>query len=172
MRVYNVYAISFACVFGVVILSQIYRVLKPRARKLARPFLRKWFLYALVFPRRSGSSDCTVLTAVALLAYVGGNTFCALSGISTRKELAERLGKLSLINMVPLYLGGRTNYIADKALGMSLSRYHFMHRWVGRVCLAHGLAHGTIRLIEGTASIDGIGIAVSESRNQQTLSHV
>lgn len=172
MQVYIVYGIAFWCSFGAFAVVQAYRILQHHAGRFLGPLLRKWFLYATAFPRRSGSSDCTILGALILIAYVVGNAYSASVGNPSREELIKRLGKLCLINMVPLFLGGRTSYLVDKGLSISLSHYHFMHRWVGRVCLAHGLAHGALRAVENIRGISGIEIAVSKPCSNQTRPYI
>lgn len=161
MEVYVVYSIAFGCFFAAFVFLQIVRRLKHRTGRFIETHLRKWLLYMIFFPRRAGSSDCTVLDMVVLLSYLAGNAYCAFSRVSSREELAERLGKLCLVNIVPLYLGGRTSYIVDKWFGVDLSAYYFMHRWIGRVCLAHGLAHGALYGTENLNRVRGIEIAVS-----------
>lgn len=106
-----------------------------------------------------------MLAAFTLTTYVVGHAYCAFMGTPSREQLIKRLGKLCLINMTPLFLGGRTSYLVDKGLGVGLSNYYFMHRWVGRVCLIHGLSHRVLRAIDNMSRVGGVEIAVSKHRN-------
>lgn len=162
MELHVAYAIAFGCFFAIFIIFQTFERLRRRTSRIIESFLRKWLLYAVLIPRRAGSSDCTVLAMVILLSYAAGNAYCAFSGVSSREDLTQRLGKLSLINIIPLYMGGRTSYFVDKWLGVDLSPYHFMHRWIGRVCLIHGLTHAALHSIESIDKVRGVEIAVSK----------
>ncbi|CZR64892.1 uncharacterized protein PAC_14792 [Phialocephala subalpina] len=47
---------------------------------------------------------------------------------------------MSSINMVPLFLGGRTSFIADR-LGIPLHVYYLAHHWIGRMAVFEGILH-------------------------------
>jgi len=61
-------------------------------------------------------------------------------GIKTRSDLISRSGLMASINLIPLFLGGRTNVLAS-FLGISLHTYYLAHHWVGRVVIIQGLIH-------------------------------
>jgi hypothetical protein len=54
----------------------------------------------------------------------------------------RRSGLLCLINLVPLMLGGRMNFVLDHC-GISLSDFAITHRWLGWLCIAQGIMHVT-----------------------------
>lgn len=163
MRVDVTYAISLGVLFGACLLFQIFRILRSQARQALQPLVRKWLLYTTVFKRQSGSSDCNILSAIILICFIGGNIYGAVWGISSEAELSRRLGNLCLINLMPLFLGGRTSYIVDQVLRVDLSNYLLMHRWVGRICLVHGLSHGVLIFAKDITKLGGIEIAVGTS---------
>ncbi|KAK4113067.1 hypothetical protein N656DRAFT_797609 [Canariomyces notabilis] len=52
---------------------------------------------------------------------------------------------LAVINAVPLFLGGRTNPLAD-FVGIPLSTYYIFHHFIGRVVFAEGVLHAALAL--------------------------
>lgn len=72
---------------------------------------------------------------------------------------------MAIINMVPLFLGGRTNPVAD-ALGISIQSYYFAHNWIGRVAIVEALIHSvivlTLRPRPGPIATSGIIVSWSD----------
>ncbi|KAF2752594.1 hypothetical protein EJ05DRAFT_295178 [Pseudovirgaria hyperparasitica] len=52
----------------------------------------------------------------------------------------------SLVNLIPLYLGGRTSFIVDRILKFDLGIYHLFHKWTGRGFVGLGFVHGIYQL--------------------------
>jgi predicted ferric reductase len=81
--------------------------------------------------------------------------------------LATRAGALAMVNLIPLFLGGRTNTLSN-FLNVPLQTYYLIHHWVGRMAVLQALLHvGIIVRLEGlprTSSNTVSGALVSESR--------
>jgi hypothetical protein len=108
-----IYLISLASAAGALLLWRVYRLLDARTRTKVLLFIRKQLLYQLVYRRRNGSDDVSVLSLFNICLLVGANiTACALK-IQDRGELARRCGRLFLVNMIPLFLGGKRSLLAD-----------------------------------------------------------
>ena len=143
MQIITIFLISLGATFGAFTLWKLLQRIDAPTRKLIFSFLHKRLNYTLVIKRQKGSSDVSVLAAILILLYVTANIVVCTLRISGRAELAKRCGSLFVINMVSLYLGGRTSLISDK-VHLNLSQYGLLHRWVGRVCVIQGLIHSFI----------------------------
>ena len=75
--------------------------------------------------------------------YIAANGFPMGWGLRGSSNLATlllmRSGSLASINMVPLFVGGRTSLLADWA-GVSLHAYYTMHHWAGWMVVAQGVS--------------------------------
>ena len=57
------------------------------------------------------------------------------------KEVMNRTGVLSTVNMVPLFLfAGRNNPLIH-LLGISFDTYNLIHRWLGRIVVLEAVTH-------------------------------
>lgn len=161
MKVLVIYSVFFGVLLGTLILRRLYKLIGAGAHRYLEPYVRKWVFNTLLLRRQSGSSEISFLTAVLLTIYFVANAFAAFLRVSDGPAVSRRLGMLCLINLVPLYVGGRTSYMIDHALGMSLDRYLLLHRWVGRMCLLYAVGHGISYSVEDAQNLSGINIAVS-----------
>jgi hypothetical protein len=76
----------------------------------------------------------TVLEIGAILIYLAANaTALRFEGLSSSKLFA-------IVNLVLLFLGGRTSLIAD-SLGISLREYYLAHQWVAIIVVALSVVH-------------------------------
>lgn len=112
-----------------------------------------------------------------LLAFVGVNiAFCTLSidWSGTRsavlKEVRNRTGIMSTINMVPLFLlAGRNNPLIG-LLHISFDTYNLIHRWLGRIVVLEALAHGiaySINKVETGGGLAALGTTIRTSYSLQ-----
>ncbi|KAF2680662.1 hypothetical protein K458DRAFT_445146 [Lentithecium fluviatile CBS 122367] len=149
----SIYLICLVSVLGAFILYSIWRLIDSTTRRFIFSFLRKNLLYTMVVRRRTGSSDMTVYGLLSIVLLIASNiTACSL-WIADRADLAKRCGTLFMINVVPLYLGGRTNFFVDRVLQLPLDQYSFLHRWMGRICVIQGLVHGIMNAATSSSSI-------------------
>ena len=84
----------------------------------------------------------TLPECLILSLYFGGNVATLYLG---RANLATTAARLATINATPLFLGGRTNPLADFA-GVPLSTYYIFHHFIGRIVIAEGLLHSALAL--------------------------
>lgn len=78
------------------------------------------------------SATITIPGIVSLLLFIAVNVLLSVCG--------GHLANLAVINFLPLYLGGRTNFQADY-LGIPLPVYQLLHRWLARVFIVQSLIH-------------------------------
>lgn len=98
------------------------------------------------------SSTITILDAISLAIFLSVNFLLSATG--------GNIANLALINLLPLFLGGHTNLLADY-LRIPLPIYQFAHRWLGRVVIAQALLHSAQRfsLAEGPGKLAGLATA-------------
>lgn len=161
MQLLTIYTICLYATFGAIALWQISRLIMHHALRPCLRCLRKYLLYSLIVRRQVGTSDFTVFTAIFILIYITVNVIVTVYRISTKALLAQRLGSLAIINIVPLYLGGRTNFIVDRIFNLRVTQYELLHRWVGRVCVLQGVTHALIHITFSSRTLTSVTITVS-----------
>lgn len=127
-------------------------------------------VFTVLFPRFNESSDITVLSASVIVVVSAGNVLASLITIHDREDFSSRLGRLSIINMMFLYLGGRTNIAADKLFRLSHTEYWLLHRWLGRIAAAEGMIHGAMQ-VSRSRSLPSV-IQISVRLKIFTIKHV
>lgn len=120
---------------------------------------KKSFLYAPIFSKRhnrefqlSAAVNMGTLPTrfqlLFLLSYFATNVaFCIVSihwdqGFTTYcKELRNRAGILSVVNMIPLFvMAGRNNPLISW-LAISFDTFNLLHRWFGRIVALEAVVH-------------------------------
>jgi hypothetical protein len=111
--------------------------------------------YRLILARRYWSS-ITLLEALIFSLYLIVNGILMGLGVRSFTALSSRAGALAVINMIPLFLGGRTSFLAD-SLGIPLHTYYLAHHWIGRVVILQSLLHLIPNLVSrATRTVAGI----------------
>jgi hypothetical protein len=152
MRVTSIYLVISASISAALIFWKLYRSINYSTCQAIQTWLRKTFLYTLIFRRRRSTDSVNVFSMLYIGLYFGANvTVCAL-GVVDRTGLAHRSGKLFLINMIPLYLGGRLSFFTDRLMQVQPWHQSLAHRWIGRVCVIQGLLHGILNLFPSSAT--------------------
>ncbi|KAH7418225.1 ferric-chelate reductase-like protein [Cadophora sp. MPI-SDFR-AT-0126] len=120
---------------------------------------KKHLLYAPVFSKRHNrefqlSSAVnmgtlpTRLQLAFLVGYFGTNiAFCVVSinwdlaYADTLKQVRNRTGILSVVNMIPLFIMAGRNNILINWLNISFDTFNLLHRWFGRIVVLEAVAH-------------------------------
>jgi hypothetical protein len=120
---------------------------------------RRNILYAPVFRKRHNrefqlstavnmGTLPTRLELLLLVSYLGTNiSFCVTSIdwnqplASVLKDLRNRSGVLSVVNMVPLFVLAARNSPLIIALGISFDSFNLLHRWIGRIVVLEAVIH-------------------------------
>lgn len=105
------------------------------------PHMSRWLLYSPV-----PLTSTTWFEVGCICLIIGGNVAALSISVHDKLELDKRVATVAAINATILFLGGRTNPWAN-FLGISLSRYYFFHRWIGRVVIIEGLIHSVLSII-------------------------
>ncbi|KAJ5035240.1 hypothetical protein J3E72DRAFT_176970 [Bipolaris maydis] len=160
MQVPYIYAIAYISVLALVISWRLYQFLTARARDHVFAVLSKWLVYTVVLARANGSSDITVAAGFVVLCTLVGNIVSAVIAIPSQADFSTRLARLCLTNLVVLFFGGRTNFIADRIFRLSHSEYYLVHRWIGRICVLEGLIHGVLSALQRRKPLRAIDITL------------
>ncbi|RPA99743.1 hypothetical protein L873DRAFT_880014 [Choiromyces venosus 120613-1] len=78
-----------------------------------------------------GKGTLTRLHFLLIACYVLSNILLIALGTSTTAQLVKKSALMSLVNLMPLYLG-RMNLVIDD-WGISSENYDRIHRWIGRI---------------------------------------
>ena len=145
MNIISLYSISLGAFFGLCFLWRIAHLVHDHYQLSIPSWLRKRLKYTLVTQRVPGSYDVDPLALLAIITYVAGNIFCLSYRVSSRLELATRASSLFAINVIPIYLGARSNVILDRFLKVRLREIVIVHHWMGRTAMIHATVHAVAR---------------------------
>ncbi|TVY13064.1 Ferric/cupric reductase transmembrane component 7 [Lachnellula arida] len=141
------YAVSIAAITASLLL---YRVGSVSSTFLVSRFqfvMLKHVAYPLLVQRRYWGA-VTRLNGALVGSFIIINGFCMGLGIKNTSDLIVRSGTMASINLIPLFLGGRTSMFAN-FLGISLHTYYLAHHWIGRVVIVQALLHVSLVLASG-----------------------
>ena len=110
----------------------------------------RYLTYPYLVRRHRFWGPWTCADIIIQIVYIGCNAFCIRFPASDITEAGVRAGYLSLINMIPLFLGPHLGFLAD-ILGVSLSTFRLMHRSAGMMSCSLFLFHVLAKLVSHTA---------------------
>jgi hypothetical protein len=150
------YAASLAAIFTLLIIRRLGHLLSPclplirhRTRRATHP---------LFFVNGRNWANVTYIEAAVLLIYITANVVFVFADKSQASNLMLRSGLMSAVNMIPLFLGGRTSALADR-LGIPLHTYYVAHYWIGGMVIAQALLHAGLAFFSHKAALDSITIS-------------
>jgi hypothetical protein len=165
MNLTHWYAIAFA---GVTACLLSYRVGSIASEFLVSRFKAlalRTIAYPLLIRRRYWTS-VTRLQAATIGSYYIINGFCMGLGIKNTTDLIARSGTMASINLIPLFLGGRTSMLAN-FLGISLHTYYLAHHWIGRLVIIQSLLHVALVIAAGkpwtfdSSQVSGLSVGLT-----------
>ncbi|KAA8649652.1 uncharacterized protein ATNIH1004_002323 [Aspergillus tanneri] len=108
-------------------------------------------IFSRMHTRFSGSHRlATFMYPVPFRTYLVGNGACNFIGVQSLSEAGSRAARLSLINLIPMFISGGYEFGA-RLLGVSLQTYGAFHRMVGLVAVIEATIH--VLIIAQTRSI-------------------
>ena len=178
-----VYAIIVRGVFSFLILTNIsrklWRAIQNQKIRVLRHLIYVSYGYQSTFFSRTMDSHPFFVRTI----YLDVNLFFTIFRAKSVFETGIRAGALTLINMVPLFLGLHLSFIADLC-GMLLKTYRFIHAagvsMLFLLALYHvvlGLIHQSKKLLSQSAYIYGIIVsrflfsACGNFANQKSVDH-
>lgn len=142
--------------YGIALASILVALILRRGRNKLRS-VAQWAACRIghrVLLARGSWSNITigVPDAIILSTFLAANILLSLNGQNT--------ANLAILNLLPLFLGGRTNYQADY-LGVSLPIYQLAHHWLARTFAFQALLHSGLRWshANGTGWVTGSATA-------------
>ncbi|CZR52131.1 uncharacterized protein PAC_02008 [Phialocephala subalpina] len=164
MEITLVYAIALG---GVLLIPLLINLLPwlPYLTFSTPPFLQqilRYLKYAYLVRRHQFLGPWTFADILLQVIYIASNSVCLCLPDLHIAKAGMRAGNLSLINMIPLFLGPHLGFLAD-ILGVSLSTFRLMHRSAGvmscSLVLFHVLAmlvSHTVFPLRGTANLSAV----------------
>lgn len=148
MNVTQIYAIATGVIFSLCIIVHM-ALLFVWLLQPCNMFVVKFFLYPLMLWRHWFFKPWTWVQVFFHLLYLAVNIFCSTFQVSTVREVGNRAGTLSLINMMPFYFTYHLSFISD-ILGLFLLTYHCIHASTGVMSVFLGLVHAIINVVTTT----------------------
>ena len=158
---FQIYSLALGCGVATLFLYQSSNAAGQWAYHLHARYVRKKLQHPIAFTRPTGSIGVTPLDIITILCFVAANVVCATLRIHTAGQLSLRLSRLCTVNMVMLFVGGRTNLFLDWVIHMPYQRVALIHRWVGRICGLEGVVHAFLGLATGPSPGHRLGTPVS-----------
>ena len=167
MQSTQIYAIAYGATLGIVVCWRLYQSFASRVRERVFLLASKWLVYSLLIPRWTGSTNVTVVAAIAIVALYVGNVVSSVLAVLTKEEFSIRIARLCVTNLITLYFGGGSSFMLDKVLRLPLSDTGILHRWVGRLTLIEGCIHGIIELSQPNSvlHVTTVHLSVSAKTN-------
>lgn len=161
MEIIQAYAIAVGGVFSIYFVIAILPYLKPFIAKISL-FAFKHLIYPQFLRRHQLLGPWTLAGTFIQLTYIAINVFCFSFRVSSISNAGLRAGNLSLINIMPLFLGPHLSFLAG-LFGVSLDTYRLVHRSAGIISVMLLLFHVL------TAVAVGAAFPLSEPANRYGL---
>jgi len=147
--------LAYAIALGGVLLTLLLINLLPRPPYLTfstPPLLQRlmYLKYAYLIRRHQFLGPWTFADILLQVIYIASNSVCLCLPDLHIAKAGMRAGNLSLINIIPLFLGPHLGFLAD-ILGVSLSAFRLMHRSAGVMSCSLVLFHVLAMLVSHTA---------------------
>jgi predicted ferric reductase len=125
--------------------------------------LTHFFLKNVFYPQipqfLRGSSSITRFEMLLFVLFLASNVLSVVIGFKD-SSIMKRMGLMSVINLVPLALGGRMNFIASRCK-IRPQTYERIHRWVAKVAIVEGLLHSSMAVASRSWSLPTIVAAAT-----------
>lgn len=133
----------YALALGALVLGPVLVSTLATLSSVVRSRGKRFFLQYLYYPQPPkwlrGSARATWFDHIVLLVFIIANTIAMSVRVNGLADFRRRSGTIPLVNLVPLFLGGRMDLMSR--FGIGLQTYARMHRWIGRVAIAECLIH-------------------------------
>ena len=159
MKATDLYGICMGGLIAFLIILSICRSVARSAYRSTRIFFLRHVYYPLlprwIFGNSGISRYCGFIIALFLIA----NVCFIVIGVSDVSDFTRRLGRAALINLTPLYAGGRINSIAN-LLSIRPENYLLGHKCIGVVFIIEVSLHSVLSWTHGDVDLtQGPGVA-------------
>ncbi|KAH8678526.1 hypothetical protein BX600DRAFT_431799 [Xylariales sp. PMI_506] len=100
-----------------------------------------------------------ILHACVLLGYITANGIILGYTSNEIRSLQRSSAQLALINLIPLFSGGRTSMLFDR-IGLSMQAYHTIRRWTGGIGIAEAFIHCGIAMHRDLTYLSSSGVPI------------
>lgn len=139
------YAFALGCiVFGFFVVALVKDII-AFTRDHRPNFLRRHFLYSVLFRDLRFVSPVSRYHFSVWLLYCGGTVACNIIGVHNVNQASSRAGILAIITMVPLFLSTHHS-LGSHLMGMSVLSYGRIHGVVGRMAFVQSVVHVILAL--------------------------
>ena len=116
----GIYAVVLVGIFGILfIVAQL-------PIRTIYIFILKGLAYTFILRRHRWIGPWTVGAFILQVSYITANLTCIVFPVSSLADAGLRAGRLSLINMIPLFLGPHLGFLAD-FFGLPVRAFHKVH---------------------------------------------
>ncbi|GAB1319498.1 hypothetical protein MFIFM68171_09708 [Madurella fahalii] len=133
----------YAVALGSLILASVLPCVLLSAISIAQRYGKLLFLKYLYYPQIPNSlrrsSKTSLFDLLVLLVFIAANVVALSIGVGGIASFVRRSGLISVVNLIPLFLGGYSDITSQ--CGIGLRAYARIHRWIGRVAIIEGLLH-------------------------------
>ena len=145
MEATQIYAIAAGSVF---IILTIINALLSIMQKLhaCNMIILKHFFYPFFIRRHRFIGPWTRVDALWRVLYLTINILFVVFPLLPMTKTAKRAGHISLINMIPLFLGPHLSFLAD-ILGLQLHSYQLLHGVSAAMTFTLGIVHVILGLL-------------------------
>ena len=145
MEATQIYAITAGSVFAIL---TIINALLSIMQKLhaCNMIILKHLIYPFLIRRHRLIGPWTRVDALWRVVYLTINVFFSVFPLLSMAETAKRAGHISLINMIPLFLGPHLSFLAD-ILGLRLHTYQILHSASAAMTFTLGVVHVVLGLL-------------------------
>lgn len=112
----------------------------------------RYLAYPYLLRRHRFLGPWTTIDALTQVVYIASNFFCVGFRASDIAQAGVRAGSLSLINLIPLFLGPHLGFLTN-VLGVSLRTITRIHRYSGLMACTLMAFHMAVILISGAPFI-------------------
>lgn len=150
--------VAYGAALAAILISIICRRIILSIAARFKNHFRSLILYPLILQRNKHTGSVNRLDLISLFVFLGANVVALIWPPNDHDALSRRASLLSLLNLIPLFLGGKTNPLMS-FVGLSLQKYYFAHHWFGRVAAVEGLIHAGLSLYEDQIRTNNISIS-------------
>jgi hypothetical protein len=116
------------------------------------PFILNHLIYAQSNYHFLGFGSISRSHFILTTLYYIGTGICNCIGVHTIEDAGRRAARLSIVNLIPMFLGGGYEFGA-RLLGISLRSYGFLHRLFASVVFLEATVHVIIQAQTMTISL-------------------
>ena len=161
----SAYLIAFCAVFvlplALLIARPCVNAITPSAQRYLTSLRYRTLLEWTPWPR------VTLFRLSVLLVYIGANVAALFAVPRGEANLGKRFAVVASINLMAVFLGGRTNPLASY-ISISLPSYYAIHHWISLTAILQLTVHSILALVRRRQSRNNLssisGYVVSGTR--------